>query len=64
MVAIGTAFLVSREQLVMIEGTITPATPNVAALPRKLRLEIPEFFILHLVYDTEKILFDQVSFGM
>jgi hypothetical protein len=30
----------------MIEGTITPATPTVAALPRKLRLEIPEFFIL------------------
>jgi hypothetical protein len=30
----------------MIEGTITPATPTVAALPRKLRLEIPEFFML------------------
>jgi hypothetical protein len=35
----------------MIEGTITPATPTVAALPRKLRLEILEFFILIKVYD-------------
>jgi hypothetical protein len=46
MAAIGTAFLESLEQLVMIEGTITPATPNVAALPRKLRREMPEFFII------------------
>jgi hypothetical protein len=46
MVGTATVFLVSREQLVIIEGTITPATPTVAALPRKFRLEIPEFFIL------------------
>ncbi len=46
MVGTATTFFVSREQLVMIEGTITPATPTVAALPRKLRLEIPEFFML------------------
>jgi hypothetical protein len=35
----------------MIEGTTTPATPTTAALPRKLRLEILEFFILIKVYD-------------
>jgi hypothetical protein len=29
-----------------MEGTITPAMPTVAAFPRKLRLEIPDFFIL------------------
>jgi hypothetical protein len=32
----------------MIEGTITPATPTVAALPKKFRLEILEFFIVRL----------------
>ncbi len=30
----------------MIVGTTTPATPIVAAVPRKLRLEILEFFMM------------------
>jgi hypothetical protein len=46
MVGIATVFWVSREQLAMILGATTPATPTAAALPRKLRLERLEFFIL------------------
>jgi hypothetical protein len=30
----------------MIVGTTTPATPIVAAVPRKLRLEILDFFMM------------------
>jgi hypothetical protein len=38
--------LVSRAQLVIIEGITMPAAPIVAALPMNLRLEILDFFIL------------------
>jgi hypothetical protein len=41
-----TTFFVSLAQLVIIVGTTTPATPTVAALPRKLRLVMFDFFLL------------------
>jgi len=46
MVGRATLLFVWREQLVIRAGATTPATPAIAAVPRKLRREILDFVML------------------
>jgi hypothetical protein len=49
MAGIAAAFFDVREQPVSTDGTTRPKAPAVAALLRKLRLEIRDFFMSGLI---------------